>query len=248
MNRLLSAKPVVLIVRPKEQADDFAEKVFAIGCSPLVCPIHDVETLVPEILLIPEVLFPQGLHGVVATSANAFAAKSVGGDVPVFAIGPATALAAHEAGNTKVYEGDGTFETLLRLIRENFPVGGGLLYLRGNSIRHDLAAALPEYRIVEKLVYRAQDVQKLPPPIAEALQAGGVDVIALFSPHSAELLKNLLVQAGYDKDVSRINLLSLSEAVLESIRDLPWLSVRVAANPSVPAVLDQLRDLIQSKQ
>jgi uroporphyrinogen-III synthase len=245
MRSLSLSRPVVLIVRPKEQAEDFAVKVFALGAEPLVCPIQDVETLVPEILLLPEVLSPQGIHGIVVTSSNAFAAKSRGGDVPIFAIGSATATAAREAGNTQVYEADGHFENLLRLIRAHTPAGGGLLYLRGENVRHDMVASLPEYRIVERAVYRTQDAQKLPQPAVEAFQAGRISAIAVFSPHSAELLKKLLIREGYEGEVRRINLLSLSGAVLESIQDLPWSSVRVAKTPSASALLDQLCDLVQ---
>ena len=134
----------VLVTRPEPGGEKTARRLVAMGHEPVWLPLFEA-----RITASPEELPPTDLiSGLVATSARAFLmfarsktpASSLR-DVPVHAVGSATAAAAREAGFTDVREGGGTAQSLIQTLAgqpeqvsagdESARSGGTLVYLAG---------------------------------------------------------------------------------------------------------------------
>ena len=106
------AGQVVWITRAQPGAARTADRVQALGFTPLIAPLLAVQSLSPSIDL-------DGMGSLAFTSVNgvaSFAALSVERDLPVFAVGDATAQAARDAGFATVVSASGDVEDLERAI------------------------------------------------------------------------------------------------------------------------------------
>ncbi|MBC8716475.1 uroporphyrinogen-III synthase [Ochrobactrum sp. Marseille-Q0166] len=119
----------VLITRPQPSASMTAEKLVALGFSPVSLPVSRTFTL-------PFHIGDQSFDALAVTSANAF--RHVPSEIlqslkalPLFAVGEGTARAAQEAGFQTVIEGGGDATRLAATIAEHLPKNARLLYLAG---------------------------------------------------------------------------------------------------------------------
>lgn len=91
-----------------------------------------------------------------------------------------------------------------------------LVYLRGEHIRHSLSECLCEYKITQYVTYTAKAASALSPETVAAIKESRLHSLTVFSPRTAHILRELLVEHDLLPFLSAINLLSLSGAVLES--------------------------------
>jgi uroporphyrinogen-III synthase len=185
-----------------------------------------------------------GVQALVMTSANAAPALSApAGQLPLFAVGDATARAARRAGWSAVISADGWGPDLARVIaRHCRPEGGAILHLSGEHVRpglaEDLAAAGFDLR--RQVVYRATAARALSSAAVEALARGRVDAVLLFSPRTARTLVELVARHGLRDRLAATAAICLSAAVAEPCRELAWRAIRVAARPDLGALLEAL--------
>ena len=103
--------PTMVITRPFEDAAPLASELADIGIETIVAPLMVIEVIPgPEIDL-------AGVQGVLFTSANgarAFAARSSDRDIPVYAVGDATARASKDLKFKNVTTASGDVTTWLR--------------------------------------------------------------------------------------------------------------------------------------
>jgi uroporphyrinogen-III synthase len=184
-------------------------------------------------------------QAVLLSSANAVPALSAARrDLPVLAVGDATAQAARAAGFAQVESADGDAMALAALARRRSdPAAGPLLYLRGADVAGDLVGQLAGFSVDQAVVYRAVPVRELPAAARGALAQGELEFVALFSPRAAAGFVSLVTAAGLAQSCSRLKLLALSSAVAQAA-DLPWASRHIATHPSRPgmlAAIDQMQ-------
>ncbi|MCC6775932.1 MAG: uroporphyrinogen-III synthase [Hyphomicrobiales bacterium] len=180
----------LLVTRPEPDNGRTAERLRQRGHEVLLAPMLHAEPL-------PFTLPPGSFAGVVLTSANAV--RAVAGHpalaelvtLPAFVVGGRTAMAARAAGFTRIVSADGDQEALARAIAAHFAaqqLQHSLLYLAGEDLAGDLAAALQPAGISLRtiVVYRAAQAAAFPPAEAEALRAGMIDGVVHYSRRSAE--------------------------------------------------------------
>ena len=176
------------------------------------------------------------------TSANgvrAFAANSPARDLPVFAVGDVTALAAKAAGFTKIHAAGGDVESLAGHIgAKNALVGKGLLHIAGEHRAGDLVALLREQGIAARrqTFYRAVPASALSEAALTAMRNETADLwVSLFSPRTARLFVALAEQAGLRNAYGHVHAACLSAAVAEAAGP-GWASRHIAPELSAESL------------
>lgn len=229
----------VLITRAIDQARDFAFEIEVLGATPIFAPLLEVIPLNPEIENSP---FP---HAIILTSQNALVGVKIPQalkTLPVFCIGDETAKTAQNMGFRDVVSCHGFIDRLPNLVHKKNPGGRDLLYLRGTDVRHKMGAILADYTVREIVTYDARAVRSFPPEIIEHF--GEIDVVTLFSPRTSQILAELVDKHELQGQISHIKLLSLSQAVLESVKGLGWGVCVCAEQPDQYYMLKALKTLL----
>ncbi|MBI1215289.1 MAG: hypothetical protein GC185_05650 [Alphaproteobacteria bacterium] len=233
----------VLVTRPQPVADELAERLRREGFEVFVAPMTEYIELACDTGPLSDY---QGLVFTSAQAAVIYAKReSSGFDLPVFAVGDATALAASNAGFRKVYSAQGDGDDVLRLIREKKDIYGlkKLLHPCGEDTAQDFAPLLATDGIELKRapVYKAQFKDTLPGDIDNALAEGDITTVTLFSARTAANFTRILQRAGMKGVSNDLEAVCLSERVAAELKPLQWRTIRVAKVPRMEAVLDILR-------
>jgi uroporphyrinogen-III synthase len=234
----------VLLTRP---LDDSRAVVEALRPDGIACLIWPLTRIVPTADLVE---IPDATGGLLFTSANgvrAFAALSARRDLAALCVGEATAEAARRAGFADVRsaaaksagKSGGDARALAELAR-----GSGIgvfLHPRGRHAAGDLAGWLRAsgQRVREAVLYEAAEGGPPPPAVAEALAAGGLDLVTAWSPRGAGILAARL--AGLEARLDRTDLLAISAAAAEPLGHAGFRRHLVAEAPSGAAMLSAIR-------
>ena len=219
------ALPVLLLTRPHAASERFAARLRQDGLQfrSVISPLFTVEVTGP----LPDVSRARGL---IFTSANGVMAwQALGGrtDLPVLAVGPATARAAEAAG----------MRAQIRHILAGRPAAP-LVHLHGTHVRGDIAARLSAAGIP---CTGAAIYDQPPCPLnaeARAALCGQVPVVApVFSPRTGELLA---------KECAKAPLLvaAMSQAVVNALSPLHKRNLKVAQRPESEAMREVVSDLL----
>lgn len=206
----------VVILRPEPRASVTFEKAVAQGLTPIKLPLFEVEAVAwspPADLA--------GLDGLLVTSANAI---RHGGDalnrlkpLPVYAVGPATAEAAREAGFEIAQVGRANVRGLLSTIDPDLK----LLHLAGED-RIDPRRAWQKISVLP--VYRSRAVENIDPAPIDG------SVALVHSPRAGARLAEIA------RDRSSIAIAAISASAAAACGE-GWESVGAVARPSDFALL-----------
>jgi uroporphyrinogen-III synthase len=234
-----------LITRPEEDAAPLAAALSQRGIETSIESLLSIRTL-------PEAdIDLTGVQAILFTSANgvrAFAelaaAKGAAGwrEIPVLAVGDATARTARAAGFAQVGSAAGNIESLAELVAAKLdPQKGPLFHAAGSAVAGDLAGLLSGrgFELRRSMIYEARPAEALSPGTIDLLQQGGFDLILFFSPRTAATFASLTQAAG-DRAVEGCRsaaALCLSPAVAAVIGALPFRAVESADHPDLPSML-----------
>jgi len=233
-------RPMRLIVtRPVAEAEILARQLRVMGHQVLIEPMLRIQNIADAPLDLTDAA------ALLFTSANgvrAFAAHTSQRDLPVMAVGAATAEVARDAGFSDVATAGGDVVALANLVREQLkPTDGVLVHVAGSAVAGDLAGDLGQsgdggsYTVRRAMLYRAEVVTQLSQRCRAALEAGEIDGILFFSPRSAATFVKLLHGDNLGGICRDIDLYGLSKAVADAARDaagdVPWRRLKIAAMP-----------------
>jgi uroporphyrinogen-III synthase len=229
----------VLITRPVEDGEMLAKMLRGHGMEPIVEPMMNIVSTeaLPDLV---------GVQAVLLTSANgarALADKIAERDIPVFAVGNATAGTARELGFSTVESAAGDVAALADLVCDRLdPVVGALLHPAGSEVAGDLAGTLNEYGFMVRRVvlYEARLAVELSDSTCRLIGEGAIDAMLFFSPRTAQTFVILVNQAGLPSACAAIDAVCLSAVVADTVQELPWRSVRVAERPEMGALIAEL--------
>src|SRR5690606_23002079 len=185
----------------------------------------------------------EGIQAILLTSvfgARELAASTDRRDLPILAVGDATAKAARDAGFTEVESARGDAEALVALAIDRLkPADGALLHAGGRTVAGDLPGQLGEagFEVRRVELYAALPAPALSIETTEALKAGQIDLVLFFSPRTAATFVRLVGEAGLADRCTGVTALCLSEQVAESARGLTWHAIEVADRPEQPAMV-----------
>lgn len=224
----------VLVTRPEPGAAETANRLTALGFTPV---------LAPALLLAPRPLAPPARAQALLLTSRAAARALAPWNIPVLAVGTATAEAARAAGFTDVRAAGGDAVALAALCAETLrPADGPLLLAVGEGYSLDLTALLRArgFRVIRRVVYAAREAVALPEAARAAIAAGGVSHAMFFSPRSAACSVALFTGAGLGPALKGIEALAISPRVAVALERVAWLGIRVAARPDQDHLLELL--------
>jgi uroporphyrinogen-III synthase len=230
----------VLVTRPLDDARETEALLKARGHEAVVAPLltvkfHDG----PQIDL-------AGIQAVLATSANgvrAFSRRTSRRDVPLFAVGPQTASVARDAGFWLVKDADGDAAELARAVSSWASADNGpLLHASGMEGEGRLAKVLSAsgFAVRTEGLYEVRALTALPSIALDALGAGDLDAVLLFSPRSARTFAECAANAGLASAASQMVAVCISAAAAAALTPLTFREIRVAKRPNQAALLDRL--------
>lgn len=234
----------VLVTRPETEAEELAAALAARGITPVIEPLLEIrfrDAPAPEL---------DEVQAVLCTSANgvrALARLCPQRDVPVFAVGDATARRARAEKFTRVESAGGTVEDLARLVAARLAAGhGGLLHVAGSEIAGDLAGALRAagYSVERAVLYDARPAAALSAEAIRMLARGGIDAALFFSPRTAAVFARLAVQAGIADALHSVTAIAISRAAVAALDGVSFRECRVAARPDQAGLLAALDALL----
>lgn len=229
----------VLVTRPELDARREAEVLAAHGHEPLLAPLLEIEFLPGVELDLDDA------QALIMTSRNALRALAAHDaferalELPLFAVGEATAREARQLGFTEVTIGPGTAAGLLPLIRrEVHPEKGALVHIAAETVAFDLQPLLEEegFAFRRIVLYRSHPAPAFPEEIAAGLASGAVDGVILLSPRTARTFATLAERQGVATRAKGPVCYCLSPAVAEAVTPL-GLEVRVPAHPREEDIL-----------
>jgi uroporphyrinogen-III synthase len=204
----------LLLLRPEPGLSASAERARALGLEVVACPLFRIEPVHWD------VTDPAAYDALLLTSANAVRHAGVGlgrlSDLPVHAVGEATALAARDAGLRVVNTGwAGAAELLATL-----PHSARLLHLAGEHLRRPDSG----HQIDRKIVYRSVAIDEPALPPLEEM------VAAVHSPRAGVRLAELAAARG------RTMIAAISAAAAEACGQ-GWERVESAVRPDDESLL-----------
>jgi uroporphyrinogen-III synthase len=175
-----------------------------------------------------------------ANGARALAENTERRDVPVFAVGDATAAAARGLGFAAVDSAAGDVAALAMLVRQTLkPAAGWLLHPAGSAVAGDLAGALAAdgFTVRRVVLYRAQPSGAISDATCRLLADGSIAAALFFSPRTAQTFVTLAGQARLASACAGMAAFCLSQAVANRLQGLDWRSMHIAQKPETDALL-----------
>jgi uroporphyrinogen-III synthase len=237
-----------LVTRPQEEAETLTAALAARGLGALVEPLMEIHFRSFEALDLA------GVQAVLCTSANgvrALVRASSERNVPILAVGDATAARARAEGFSAVESAGGDVNDLIRLAATRLhPDGGGLLHVAGTAVAGNLAEALHArgFMVERRVLYEARPATALSAAAVGALRSGAIAFALFFSPRTAGVFARLADDAGVAASCARVTALAISPAADAALTGLPWFDRRVARRPNQPALLEELDHLLGERR
>ncbi|MAU41212.1 MAG: uroporphyrinogen-III synthase [Kordiimonas sp.] len=229
-----------LLTRPREDSEKLARNLTRLGHSSLIDPLITIEPCGPgkiNLSLYEAVLLTS------ANGARALARTTDKRDIPLFAVGEATANAARAAGFTTIQTAGGDVHTLTQLVSHSLsPQSGPLLHVAGKTIAGDLQGQLKKWHFqVDRIVlYTARPADSFSTATIDELHKGSLNSIVFYSPRTARIFKKLITQYDLGHRLATISALCLSHAVVEQLKPLTFKDVITADNPTTQALFAPL--------
>lgn len=226
----------VLVTRPEPDASGLVRALEALGVDSLLAPLMEIHDR-------PQAVSLDGVQAILATSANgvrAFARCEARRDLPLFAVGAATAETACAAGFRAVDTAGGDVHALGARVEQALdPAKGALLHIAGTVTAGDLAGRLAAsgFEVRRAVLYEARPVERLPAAVVEAIRGGEIDGVLIFSPRTARAFVTLVREARVAASLQGSTAYCLSEAVAAESAALGWRRILVAESPDQQALL-----------
>lgn len=226
----------VLVTRPQPGAAETARRLTEMGRHPVVAPVIEI---VPVAARLPP---PGQLQAVLATSGNAIPVLHRHTELPLLAVGDATAAKARARGFAVVHSAGRDARALADLaVRVCDPSGLPLLLASQQGQGRGLVRALRAagFAVLHRSAYAARPVPALPEPAEAALRRREVAAVLFFSPATARAF--VVLAASLPAEVfMAVDSLAISPAAAAPLAALPWNRIRVAAAPNQDQLLGLL--------
>ena len=232
----------ILVTRPREDAAPLADALAELGIKPVLDPLMCIEFIDGPPLDL------DGVQALLVTSANgvrAFSNRDPRRHLSVFAVGDATARAAHLAGFADVSSASGDVAALAALVHDRLDAdGGALLHVAGSRLAGDLAGMLAEngFTYRREVLYGGRVETVLSAETILGLEDGNLDGVTFFSPRTASVFAALVRRAGLEGCTYPLAAFCLSPAVAEEARALTWGRVVIAGKPDQDALVQAIED------
>ncbi len=233
----------VLVTRPGDDGTALAELLGARGVGSVVEPLLAIKQIEGPPLEL------DGVQAFLLTSANgvrALARRTDRREIPVYAVGDATAATARGSGFTQVHSAAANVEPLAELVKEILkPADGPLLHVAGSTVAGDLIGLVEAagFKCTREVIYDVINKRSLTSSTIAAIKENHIEAVTLYSPRSAEIFVELIRKARLVRSCRSMIVICLSQAVADKIGELHWQDIHIAAEPNQDALLDLVTEL-----
>lgn len=233
----------LLVTRPEPDALALKARLEEMGHEATVAPMLSVSFQNADPIDLAEV------HALIATSRNglkalkAQGAHRIASQLPIFVVGQATAREARALGFSEIVVGGGTVASLVpEIVGSADPQSDVLMHLAGDEVAGNIAHELElhGFRVMQPVVYRMVPTVAFTPDVEEQIETGEIEGVLLFSPRTAAIYADLIVQHGLVKASRRLNHYCLSRAVAQRLAPLAPVRIELAETPDLDAMLSLL--------
>jgi len=230
----------LIITRPMEDAAPLAAALASMGVETMSAPLMSIEIKPgPQ----PDL---SGVQALLFTSANgvrAFAARSSARDIPVYAVGNATARISKDLNFSHVISANGDVDDLAALVcNACSPADGELFHACASVVAGDLSGALAArgFRVARHVLYEAKAAAALPGDMIRAIRDRNAHGVIVYSPRTAHILDALLEDADLSEAASEMKLFALSQNV-NTASTSKWHERIIAAHPCQESLLEAVQ-------
>lgn len=223
----------LLLIRAEPDAGRTAQALRGLGYTVTISPLMRLRPL-------PDVRLPKRRYqAILVTSANAMRVlldhreRALFADCPLLAVGDQSALMAGRAGFAKTRSAGGSLDDLVALVGSSCqPDAGPLLYLAGQARTGDLEGRLADigFTVDLRVIYDMADAGGLSETVVDALRAGEIDGVLIYSQRSAAAFALALRAAGL-APLSGVHAFCLSEAASRPLATVFEGPVHIAEKP-----------------
>ncbi len=226
----------VWITRAQPGAAATARRLRARGFEPWVKPLLKVR---PLAVSLPDLTDFGSLAFTSANGVRAFAALTAARDLPVMAVGLATARAARRAGFQTVQSADGDVETLARTLHQaTWSRDKPILHVSASEPSGDLAGSLARTGLRAETLKVYETIPVL--PSKDSLdRLGDLDFVLIHSARAAKVLADVLAR----RPCPNLKVLGISEAALAPLTHTPLALRAPAPLPLELALVSLLEDV-----
>lgn len=231
-----------LITRPQEDAETLVAELNAAGVETFVEPLLNITAIPDAVAKLDKV---QAILLTSRNGARALAEATEQRDMPIYAVGDATAGVASELGFTSVESASGDSAALAQLIEDRLdPQDGALLHGSGTAVAGDLAGTLAAkgFTIRCEVLYEARPAARLSAALQAQLTDGVLDAVTFFSPRTAQTFVNLVNEAGLASACRAVTAICISPAVARALGTMEFYDILVASRPDAPAMIAAVTD------
>jgi uroporphyrinogen-III synthase len=217
----------IAVTRAQPEADATAARIRARGHEAIIAPLLEI---VPR-AVDTNVGDAQALLFTSSNGVHAFPVTQDAKTIRVFAVGDATAEAAHDAGFANTESADGDVRTLAALVESKLdPRAGKLIHIGGADLAGDLGGELAAtgFSVERRIAYAAMPAQTLPSSFQQAL-----DIVLFHSARAAEAF----IALGAP-NASHMTAACISANTAVAARKTAWSRVIVAPRPREIDLLD----------
>ena len=232
----LSAQNRVLITRPIHDAYETAA----------LLKNHEIDSLITPLLTINHNFRAEidlsGVQAILVTSLNgsrALASAISSREIPIFAVGDASAKIAKKDGFSVVSSANGSIKDLTELIRQELqPDKGTIVHACGSNVAGNLVGDLIHegYKIISSTLYEVKEVSTLPDAAYSALLNDSITNILFYSPLSASLFSKLIKESKLEQNCHNISAYCLSSNVASAL-SIKFANVIVAPMPNQASLI-----------
>jgi uroporphyrinogen-III synthase len=222
----------VLITRSEIDAIPLVGLLGAQNIASAVDPMIKVE-LTPGLPL--DLADVQALLMTSANGVRAYCARNSEREIPLFAVGDATAREALANGFNNIFTACGSVSHLAKLVKTQLSKSGGvLLHIAGTKTAGDLAGDLLRggFAYRRDVLYNAVAAQFLNPNTISALMNKEIQGVLLYSPRTAQIFCQCAANDLGANMLSGVTAYCLSSAVADKAKALQWGTVVVASIPT----------------
>ncbi len=233
----------VLVTRPGEDGIILAEILAEQNVETIIAPLFTIKNIDGPTIELDK------FQALLLTSANgvrALSRRTDRRDLPVYAVGDATAMTARTAGFGQVHSAAGNVETLVGLVEEILkPQDGPLLHISGSEAAGDLIRLIERagFMCEREILYEASVERSLKSSTIAAIKDSQIDAVTLYSPRSAERLVELIRKARLVRTCQQVVAICLSQAVARKIEEVQWKDVIIAREPNQDSLLEIVSQL-----
>jgi len=227
----------VLVTRALADSEGVAEILRSRGHEPVVAPMLDIRFLGGDSLN------ADGVQAVLATSrygVKALALRMQRRDLPLFAVGSATARMARDSGFDDVRDAGGDAQSMAQLVSAVLrPEDGALLHAAGKDRSESLFALLEAcgFTVKSLVLYEAVAAEVLPGRVRERLRAAALDAVLFFSPRTARIFSTIVEGEGIASCCRSLIACCISSATALAIGSVAFREVRIAPLPDQSSLL-----------